>query len=152
MTVDGLLYEHEAIRAHIRLVARLLWTEKTPGSNPLDNESALSFNAAGADLKKVLGSLHEGLRRHLQFEEEVLPGLIGDLLMESILIEHRKISREISEINSLLYHTGARTSSAKENDLGKRINDFLGLLMDHCETEDALLKLLRRDSPRGILI
>ncbi len=152
MSVDVLLYAHEAMRSHVRLVRR-----STAGPDPriLDlwnSETKLSFNVAETSLKRALNGLDEDLRQHFLFEEEVLPGLIGELLMESIISEHQKISREMNSILSRLRPGRPRNSSPTGESLNKRINDFIDLLLEHWETEDAILKLLRKNPTPKILV
>ncbi len=152
MSVDVLLYAHEAMRSHVRLVRR-----STAGPDPriLDlwnSETKLSFNVAETSLKRALNGLDEDLRQHFLFEEEVLPALIGELLMESIISEHQKISREMNSILSRLRPGRPRNSSPTGESLNKRINDFIDLLLEHWETEDAILKLLRKNPTPKILV
>ncbi len=146
MNVDSLLYAHDTIRSHIRLVLKLMPADKSEYKVDSPEVAAVnSFEPDRLDLEKIIYNLAEGLNRHLAFEEEVLPGLIGEILMEFILMEHRKISRGIDEITSLFRDTGFHNALVWNQDRRKRVKNFMDYLLEHCETEDIILKLFRRN-------
>ena len=144
LDVDDLLYAHDTIRSHVRLVMRLMADKSEKVDSP-EAAAVISFEPARSDLEKIVCNLAEGLNRHLVFEEKVLPGLIGEILMEFILMEHRKISRGIDEITSLFRDTGFQNAPVWNQKCRKRVKDYMDFLLEHCETEDTILKLFRRN-------
>ncbi len=151
MSVDVLLYAHEAIRSHIRLVARLTTRDQSKKKFSSEVETDSSFITVKPSLKEILDNLNEDLGRHLSFEEEILPDLIGDLLMKAILFEHQKISRFIDEILSRFRGIDPQNSPGMDEGLSKRVDDFIQLLLEHFEIEDTILRLLRRN-PSGLVV
>jgi hypothetical protein len=142
MDVDVLLYAHEAIRSHVRLIVRKLseeTAEKIPGS-------------LWPDLKAIINELDDGLIHHLAYEEEVLPGLIGGILMGFLISEHRKIATEIDEISLFVNLPDTPRNQLEDKALRKKISDFIDYLLEHCQIEDSILRLLRRNSVEAVSI
>ena len=85
--IERVIAEHQAIRTHVKLVGDAL----------NDQEALESLLKSHADLipgrveilseekdrlQQTVSSLEEGLNRHFDFEEKVLPPLFGELLMK----------------------------------------------------------------------
>jgi hemerythrin len=95
-------------------------------------------------LRQTLGYLDEGLRNHFAFEEELLPPLLGDLLMRALAQEHQRIGREIDRAKSLvdsmeLQGLGRDELISKQSKVKQVINNICKLIEDHSGKEEVLL-------------
>ena len=52
------------------------------------------------DLVETLKTIADGLKKHYAFEEEKLPPLLGSLLTEALIIEHKDL---LSEMQKAIY-------------------------------------------------
>jgi hemerythrin len=146
MTVDGLLFAHDSLRFHVRLVMRQIADDKSEKKgDTAETVSTPFFEISQPDLKGVIVNLAEDVNRHLAFEESLLPGLIGEIMMEFIRNEHRKISHGIEEISSLFRDKDFPDTPAAYQEMQKMFQDWVSFLLEHCETEDTILKLFKRN-------
>ena len=88
--VSRIINEHKSIGKNIRLLGDSVTDEEALA----DLEKALAEWIPGrpvehtekhGSLRRMVGYLNEGLRNHFDFEEKVLPPLVGDLIMHSLL-------------------------------------------------------------------
>ena len=106
VTVESLMNEHEAIRGHNRQVREsvknldsLLTQYELLDGKP-EYLSAIDEKRAG--LKIAMGYLEDGLRTHHEHEEQVMPPLVGKLIMQAIRKEHAEMLAQFAKINPLL--------------------------------------------------
>lgn len=155
--IDRLLNEHEAIRAQIKLVSGLIhgWrinkTEKTSGT---DLKAMPDIAHHKMNLQHAISYLDEGLKRQYSYENEVLPYLIGDPLMDALLTERQTMMKRLEEINFLLLHITPEGLAAIWDDLRKVLTNFSHWLIDHNMLEDAMLKNIKtitQERPRVLV-
>jgi len=152
--ISRVIEEHQAIRGHIKLV----------GDSVSDREALTNLESASADwvpgqpellvqrqkkLQQALSSLDEGLKNHFAFEGEALPTLLGEPLMQALVLEHREIMDEISEAKSMI--AGAKLESlnreellSKESTIQQAINSIYFLVEEHATKEEAMLEMIKR--------
>lgn len=145
---------HQTLRGHIKLV----------GDSISDEEAVSSLRGAHSDwipgrpeilaekqkkLQRTLGFLAEGLTNHFAFEEEVLPPLLGELLMRALILDHREINREIDEAKLIVAATQLGELSreellSRESHIQRVINSINRQVEDHATREEAILDMLER--------
>lgn len=144
---EGLLQEHEVIRAELKQILNLsdnfltlYRLQDNPGQCTAYQINFL--NDKRLSLKRAITSLQDGLTNHHQREEEAMRFLVGDPLIQIIKREHCKICQILEDIDWILLNTspmGLFFNSAflkqKVDTLGHRLNDI-------CFKEDSVLDLL----------
>ena len=145
---------HQTIREHVKLV----------GDSISDREALISLERTRADwvpgrpgllaetqkkLQRVMSFLDDGLKKHFAYEEEVLPPLLGELLMRALILEHRETMKEINEGKSIAAQTGLEGLSreellSKESQIQETINSMGRLVEEHLAKEERILEMLQR--------
>lgn len=145
LIIDSLINEHTAISGHMRSVCRLLdsWDEDIPTQGiPVEKEQSLSQK--GLNLKQTMAYLDDGLKQHHKHEEEVMPSITGELVMEALKTEHREILKQLSEINFVLRDIKPKELAANFDYLKLIINNLCNLVSLHSSVEDTLLTLMKK--------
>jgi hypothetical protein len=141
IVIDRLLHEHEAIKAQIKLVIGLVngWKTNTSGAFT----AAPDISRQKLNLQQAINYLDEGLKQQYSYEDEILPLLIGNPLMDAIMTERQTMMRRLAEINFLLLHISPESLAAIWGDLKTVIANFSHWLIDHNTLEDVMLKNLQ---------
>jgi len=151
--IKRVIDEHHTIGRHIKLV----------GDSLTDKEALTALEKAHADwlpgrmealsetrnkLQQALSALDEGLGNHFDFEEKMLPPLLGDLLMQALLLQHRAIREAIDEAKSTV--AGAKLEGlsredliAEESRIQQRIGNLCRMVEEHASKEEVILKMVR---------
>jgi len=149
--IKKIMEEHLSIKSHMKLV----------GDTVSDYEALTTLARESADwipgksdelakkqdkLKQTLGYLDEGLKNHFAFEEELLPTLLGELLMRALAAEHQKIRKEIDRAKSLMQGTELQGLDRdelllKQVKIKQVISNIGKLLEDHSGKEEVLLEM-----------
>ena len=152
--IRTVLDEHQNIKKHIGLVgehvtdweglmglekARLDWVPGRPGDLIEKQEK----------LKEMMSLLGDGLQKHFNFEEKVLPPLLGELLMEALVLEHREIAKKIDEARLTVVETrleglSREESLFKESAIQQTIDTTCRLVGEHANKEEIILGMLQR--------
>lgn len=111
--------------------------------------SAEAQNKSLKKLKTTLDRLYDGLSRHFGFEEAAFPALIGDILMQSLSIDHREIKDSIEKTRAMVEKTDLQALGEKElldqkTRIQTAINNLCQIIQEHATEEDVLLKMLRK--------
>ena len=150
--VKRTIEEHHTIKGHLKLV----------GDSVSDLEALLSLQKARPDwilssqhelaekknkMLQTLSSLEEGLKNHFALEEKFLPPLFGELLMKALVLEHKRIKRQLEEAKSLVNKTKLEGLSqkellAKKSQIQQQLDGILQLVEEHAATEETILKML----------
>ena len=152
--VKRTIEEHHNIKGHLKLV----------GDSVSDLEALLSLQKARPDwilssqqelaekknnMLQTLSSLEEGLKNHFASEEKFLPPLFGELLMKALVLEHKRIKRQLEEAKSLVNKTKLEGLSqkellAKKSQIQQQLESILQLVEEHAATEETILKMLEK--------
>jgi len=152
--ISRVLEEHRAIKGHIKLV----------GDSISDQEALASLTQARADwipgqqeilaekqkkLQRALSFLYEGLKKHFSFEEELLPPLLGELLMRALILKHMEIIKQISEVKPIVADIKLEGLSrdellSEESFIQRAINKTCQLVEYHTEEEEVILEMVER--------
>ena len=157
--INEILEEHRTIRSGVKLV----------GDSVSDQEALASLKSMRSDwtpgrlelisekqrkLKQTMSFLEDGLRNHFAKEEDVLPALLGEFLMRSLLLEHQKIIGKIDEAglvatNSKLEGLTEAELESKDSEIKQKISDFSRRLEEHADKEELMLEMVIRALKAG---
>jgi hypothetical protein len=147
-TVDNLLGEHAAIRGHLDLVIGLTreWKRFLRSYGPVSKsqKKLRDISEKRVSLIQAMGYLEDGLKNHHKHEDEVMPPLIGELLMRAIRIEHSEILEFFIKINSLLVNANLELFLEKGADVMNSIEELSSLASAHSSKEDGILFFLKK--------
>lgn len=152
--IDRIIAEHQMIKGHLRLV----------GDSTSDQEALITLKSARSEwtpqrvdiisekmnkLSRTVGSLKEGLLNHFQLEEDILPPILGKILMQALLREHQEIMGKISEINSII--ASPRMEKLSQDELAKQDTvlsqmtvNLCRLIEGHAEKEEQMLDMAKQ--------
>jgi hypothetical protein len=151
--INRVIEEHATIKGHVKLV----------GDSVTDHEALASLEKARADwipgrpeilsekqkkLQQTISSLEEGLGNHFALEERSLPPLLGELLMQSLVLEHRKIKKEIDVVKSMAAGIKLEGLSrdellAKESQMQQMVDKLRQLVEEHATREEIILDMIQ---------
>jgi len=157
--INEILEEHHTIRSGVKLV----------GDSVSDQEALASLKSVRSDwtpgrmelvsekqrkLKQTMSFLEDGLRNHFSREEDVLPALLGEFLMQSLLLEHQEIIKKIDEVrlvaaDSKLGGLSEADLESKDSELKRTISDFSRLIEEHADKEELVLDMVARALKAG---
>jgi len=152
--IRRIIDEHQTIKGHLKLV----------GDSVSDQEALAALQKAHADfipgrlevmsekqkkLQQTMSALDEGLKNHFAFEEKALPPLLGELLMQALVLEHREIKNEIDEAKSTVESIKLEGLSrekliSKESHMQQMIDNICQLVEEHATKEEAILEMVQR--------
>lgn len=152
--IRRIIDEHQTIKGHLKLV----------GDSVSDQEALAALQKAHADfipgrlevmsekqkkLQQTMSTLEEGLKNHFAFEEKALPPLLGELLMQALVLEHREIKNEIDEAKSTVESIKLEGLSrekliSKESHMQQMIDNICQLVEEHATKEEAILEMVQR--------
>ncbi len=145
--VESLMNEHEAIRGHAKQVRELvkdlesiLGEEEKVGSR---SQYIAAVSLKQQALKQTVGYLEDGLRTHHAHEEEVMPPLVGDLLMRGIRMEHEEQLQQFKKINPALQDNDVQQFLDNISYIKKIIEDLCQAASIHSIREDGFLHFLK---------
>ena len=149
--INKIIDEHKTIRENL----------KVAGDTVNDLEALQSLEQARRDstvdqsrvpiekltqLRRLIGILEEGLGNHFNYEERVLPPLLGEVLMRALVIVHQKIRNEIGEAKSVIDNSIEGLSQEESvaqitSRINPRIDTLYKMVMQHGGMEEAILKM-----------
>jgi hypothetical protein len=152
--VNKIIEEHRAIRTHVKLV----------GDTVSDPEGLLKLEQARPDwmlgtpeelrqketrLEQTLSYLYDGLVNHFALEEKWLPGLLGSLMMEALMLEHVEIKATIDDIRLTLTNAKPEGMSHEERlgfkwTIEQKIEDMRNILEGHAGREETILSMVKK--------
>ncbi len=99
-------------------------------------------------LEEVRGLLQGGLERHFGFEEKYLPPLLGEFLMQSIVMVHRTIIERLNQARVVLANPRLREMQQEELLIYKLnvqqvVSQICQAVEQHLNTEEVLLAMLK---------
>ncbi len=152
--IDEILEEHRTIRGGVKLM----------GDSVSDQEALASLKSVRSDwapsrlelmsekqrkLKQTMSFLEDGLRNHFTKEEDVLPAVLGEFLMRSLLLEHQEIIEKIDEVglvatDSKLQGLTEVELESMDSEVKQKISDFSRRLEEHADKEELMLEMVVR--------
>ena len=148
VTVDNLLGEHAAIRAHLNIVRGLTRDWKTlldQKESILRNPEELqAVNEKRSNLRQAMAYLQDGLRKHHIHEDEVFPQLIGNPLMEAIRMEHVETLKMLEAVNDRIVNDNIGDFLREGSEVMRMIDEAASLAINHASREDGILYFLKK--------
>jgi hypothetical protein len=157
-TVRRIIEEHHKIRSDVTQVGEsandLVAVFSLQRAYSTWSQSSLEALAEKQDkLKETFNLMAEGLDRHFVFEEKHLPPIFGEILMQALLLEHRKIRQELAEIksavNTRLEGLGQRELLAQRTHIQHVVGDIRQAIEEHAGREEVILRMLERALAEG---
>ena len=153
-TINSAIDEHHDIRGHVKLVGETvadleaLFTLQTERLE-WDVCSPEKMSEKQRELQQKISFLDEGLKNHFAFEEKALPPVLGELLMQALILEHRGIKSQIDEAKNIVSNTKLEGLSqeellSKKSDIKQIIDRVLQMVEEHATKEEAILKMVKR--------
>lgn len=152
--INRIIEEHKVIRTHIKLV----------GDSVSDKESLNALNEVRSGwipgrldllvekqkkLQTTMALLGDGLEKHFSYEEQYLPPIFGEFLIQALLFEHSAVNREIEKAKQML--TGLKTEGMSRDEIltsELRIQQTIGSMSqtieEHAVREEVILGMLQR--------
>ncbi len=146
-TVQSLLNEHEAIRGHMQQVRGSVKDLESILNQEAKRRNHSEYLAVVTGkqqaLKQTWGYLEDGLRMHHAHEDNVMPPLVGDLIMQGIRLEHDEQLRQFNKINPALQDSDVQQFLDKILYIKKTVEDICQSASLHSIREDGILHFLR---------
>jgi hypothetical protein len=151
--------EHSLVKQNIRLVGdsvndveALFGLERTYSG--LTQTSLEELPHRQERLELALSLLREGLANHFAFEENALPPLFGEVLMDALVLEHHTIRKAIDKAqdivhDSLVDRLDQEGKLAWKSVLQKVINGLTQEIHSHAADEETVLKMLKKSLQSG---
>lgn len=152
--IKMIIAAHRTIREHIKLagdtvndIEALFTLRRTDAEWAQSSINTLDMKLDR--LRQTISLLDQGLKNHFNFEREVLPPLLGELLMLAILLEHRDIVEQLDAAKAMLASTKLEGLSQQELLLTKsKIQSTIGsisqMVEDHARREELILTMIER--------
>ncbi|MDO8568702.1 MAG: hemerythrin domain-containing protein [Dehalococcoidales bacterium] len=151
--INRVIQEHQRIRSGIQAV----------GQSMNDMEAVFSLQQAYAGwttssieatlerqkhLQKVMELLEIGLNNHFAFEENALPPLLGEMLMQALIIEHKEIRRQIAQakvmLNTKLTDLPQEALLQQKLQIQQAINVMSQTSEEHAAREEIILNMMKK--------
>lgn len=144
MDIDVLLFEHEGLRKHLKLVIKQITSGNVKAENiPSKAEEDNWRRSPG--LIQVLTSLENSLKHHFVVEEGIMEMLLDHHIVRSVRQDHFRIAREYEQIKALLEKDDCYTLALENKKAFYGVEKFCNLVMEHLDKEDVVLNLLRSE-------
>jgi hypothetical protein len=152
--VNRVMEEHHKVRTHLKLV----------GDSVNDLEGLISLERAKPDwmlasaalisdkqdmMLRTANSLGEGLKNHFALEEEHLPPVLGDFLMQALRLEHADIRKALDGLHGTLSaiklaESGSEQLLTSRWSIQQKLDDLRQLIEGHAGREDVILHMAKR--------
>jgi len=152
--INRVIEEHRKFRQYLKLA----------GDSLTDREAIASLQKARTDwvpgrleimaekqkkIQQTVSALGEGLMRHFSYEEKYLPPILGKLLTQALLIEHREIRTELDDVKNVVSGTrleglNREQSLIEELKMQDVINNLGQAIDEHAHREEIMLEMLQR--------
>ena len=148
VTIDTLLGEHAAIRAHVNIVRGLTRDWKTL----LDRRDSIltspdelrATDEKRSNLRQAMAYLDDGLKKHHVHEDSIFPLLIGEMLLEAIKMEHNEILKFLEKVNYRIINDNITDFLKEGAEVMRMIDEVCGLSAAHASREDGILYFLKK--------
>ena len=157
--MDNLEIIQQVLAQHQVIMGQL----KSAGDTVSDMEALLRLETARTDLtmgfqqtlaekqrqlEKMIEPIDQGLRKHYAFEEEMLPPLLGPILTEALIFEHKQLLLLMEQTTTFVKGIGVqgliRAEEMKNESLiYDRLDNLRRHKLDHLNREEAVLLTLQ---------
>jgi hypothetical protein len=98
-------------------------------------------------LLKTVNILGDGLKKHFEYEEKVLPLVFGELLMKEILHDHNKIFGQIEDVKTSFINLEKLSHDellSKRLELIESVNKLSNIVLSHAQYEEKVLNIIKK--------
>lgn len=98
-------------------------------------------------LIKTINILGDGLKKHFEYEEKVLPLVLGELLLNDILHDHKQIFGQIDNVKTSLTNLEKLSHEellSQRLSLIQSVNDLSDKVIKHAQYEETVLNLVKK--------
>ena len=152
--IKRVMDEHRVIMGRLKLVGESLSDKEAlisieEARAGLINDYKSTTSEKRSKLEQTLTVLQAGLKNHYAFEEETLPPLLGELLMEALKLEHKELLAEMERVKALIHNVNfeglTRSELLNEESLMyESINRIRRQKEDHLNREETMLMMLQK--------
>ena len=152
--INYVIEEHRKVRQYLKLA----------GDSISDREAMASLQKSRTDwvpgrleilvekqkkIQQTISALDEGLIHHFNYEEKNLPPILGELLTQTLIIEHRDIRKELDNLINVVSETrleglDREQCLIEESRLHDLISNLEQTIDDHAHREEIILDMLQR--------
>ena len=152
--INRVIEEHRKFRQYLKLA----------GDSVTDREAIASLQKARTDwvpgrleilaekqkkIQQTVNALDEGLMHHFNYEEKHLPPILGELLTQTLLSEHREIRKGLDDVKNVVSETKLEGLDREQCLIEEsRMHDFINNLgqaiEEHAHREEIILDMLQR--------
>ena len=152
--IRNAIEEHHKIRSGLKLAGEAV-NDLEAMSNLQREYTGWVLSATEAlaekqkNLQQAMSNLHDGLSNHFSYEEKYLPPIMGKVLMQTLLIEHRQIRKELDEAKSAvadLRLEGLKQEEllAKKSHMRQLMDNIYQQIEEHASKEEIVLKMAQK--------
>ncbi len=152
--ITSVISEHRKITEHIKLsgdtmndIDALFTLRKTQYKAGWDMTSDTEVIKKRGQLLQTINLLKDGLKNHFGYEEEVLPPLFGELIMNGILREHHEILGQIENAKTTIINLEGLDQDelfSKELVVLQIIQNLCQTVEDHAHHEETALNMMKK--------
>ena len=152
--ITKVISEHRKITNHTKLagdtmndIDALFTLRKTQYKAGWNMTSDTEVIKKRGQLLQTINLLKDGLKNHFGYEEEVLPPLFGELIMNGILREHHEILGQIENAKTTIINLeglGQDELFSKELVVLQIINNLSQTVEDHAHHEETALNMMKK--------
>jgi len=151
--INKIIEAHQVIRRDLSVIGKAVSDREAMFS--LDKEQYNWTPGQPGDLEQKqkkfeenLNRLDQGLKRHFALEEEHLPPLFGDLLMQGLLSEHHDLLEGVNHAREMIASSRSeapsREKSLERQSTVQGIIEGISLrIEDHASREEVIFDMLR---------
>lgn len=152
--IRRVIEEHHTIRGQIKRAGeRVSDLEVMSAASVISLGWVVSSAEALAEkqnkIQQAMSYLCGGLNNHFVFEEEVLPPLLGEVLMQALLLEHQQIKKELDQAKSMLADIKLKELSRDEllsqkSRMRQVMDGIYRMIEEHAWKEEIMLRMMQR--------
>lgn len=146
--INSLMDEHKAIRGQMNMLIEIMEHWKTRLASwdisQMDDVARQTVSNNLDGLRMAVRDLDDGLKNHHNHEDEVMPPLVGDLIMKAVRMEHDEMLRRFGVINSVLLDEKIETFIQNGLETLQHIEDLAAYARTHSLREDGILHFLKQ--------
>jgi hemerythrin len=151
--VKRIIDEHQTVKQHVKLVGDSVSDQEALNALQKEHSNFIPgrpeiISEKQKRLQQTMAFLEGGLKNHFDFEEKVLPPLLGELLTQALALEHQEIKRQIEEDKSTV--TNIRLEGLSREELLEKeayieevIDALLQSIEGHAAREETVLGMLQ---------
>ncbi len=98
-------------------------------------------------LTNTINIMSDGLKKHFEYEEKVLPLVLGELLLKDILHDHKKIFSQLDNVHTSLANLDKLSKEellTKRLELINSVNELRDNVVGHANYEEKVLDMVKK--------